>query len=567
MSDEYYQTIEIFGESEEDFLREAYNAWIESQVQNEPFWPPLPTTAPISLDDLSDLSDPLEKRPAWDDGKSAFRPFHYDTGTSKTVSPDSIAPFLELLPNLGLGGDLRNIIDGMLGKGQLNSLSDISMLFRTVFEDAIRHNRYDPRILREADIHFGAGRSVFGKEFGKLNEAKVEKTNSYLLASAHPGIYKIFSGIYIADMNARLQSFVLRAIRTEDFSMSYSDLSKMAYAAGNFAVKQGLDIVNAIDAERSIERTLSHQFRRLLDLRPAKKGKTAAELNDLGESHAILFGRRFKLRRGESREQRLTRYKKAYPSWAKERLVDLERQHLKLILATGYAYSAQSASVDDGHLKAAEELIKLAKKTPGLFNRSRDLIDIACGHDDKTAELLLQFFDKKRRRTEVLDEVYALGRTLSRLSDGRKVIRAKDKHAAELLAANAILQSGLGVPSIKNVQSAMAKQGFSVTDLLAGMKRKLLPGVSAGTKKALLDVEAKIKSASGKSGVRAELSVDDFKTAKNNLKNIFKEKLAKAAIKSAKDSGADTPVPAPKPVKTLVKKPKGSGEDGGFEKN
>ncbi|MNC80844.1 hypothetical protein D3C75_1337740 [compost metagenome] len=68
----------------------------------------------------------------------------------------------------------------------------------------------------------------------------------------------------------------------------------------------------------------------------------------------------------------------------------------------------------------------------------------------------------------------------------------------------------------------MADQGFSVTDILAGMKRKLLPGVSAGMKKALVEVETKIRSASGKAIIRDDLSVDDFKTAKKHLKNILK---------------------------------------------
>lgn len=576
MSEEHYQAVEIAGESEEVFLKEAYDAWVESQASNEPEWPPSPGAEPVDLDDISDLPDPMERRPSWDDGKSAFRPFHHDTGTSKIVSPDSIAPFLELLPNLELGGNLRGIIDGMLEKGRLHSLSDISMLFRNVCEDAIRHRKYDPRILREADTYFGDdpqilskddkegrdirhGRSLYGTDFGKLNEPNLLKTNSYVLASAHPGVYKVFLGIFIADMNARLQSFVLRAIRTEDFSMSYGDLSKMAYAAGQFAVEQGLDIVDSIDAERSIGRTIAHQFKRLLDLRPAKKGLTAAELNDMGESHAILYGRRFKLRRGETRTQRLARYKKDYPAWAKQRIVDLEKQHLKLILATGFAHSAKSATVDEGHFKAAEDLIKSAKKTPGQFSKSRDLIDIACGHDDQSAGLLLQFFDKQRRRTELMDEVFSLGRTLSRVQDGRKVIRAKDKHAGELLAANAILRSNLGVPSIKDVQSAMANRGLSVTDILAGMKRKLLPGVSAGMKKALVEVETKIRSASGKAIIRDDLSVDDFKTAKKHLKNILKDRLAKGSIKTADDKDADSLAPARKP--NSRKKPT-NGDDG-----
>lgn len=569
MSEEHYQAVEIAGESEEVFLKEAYDAWVESQASNEPEWPPSPGAEPVDLDDISDLPDPMEKRPRWDDGKSAFRPFHHDTGTSRTVSADSIAPFLELLPNLGLGGDLRGILDGMLEKGRLNSLSDISMLFRNVCEDAIRHRKYDPRILREADTYFGEGRSLFGSDFGKVNESNQLKTNSYFLASAHPGIYKVFLGIFIADMNARLQSFILRAIRTEDFSMSYNDLSKMAYAAGQFAVEQGLDIVDSIDTERSIGRTINHQFKRLLDLRPVKKGLTAAELNDMGESHAILYGRRFKLRRGETRTQRLARYKKDYPAWAKQRIVDLEKQHLKLILATGFAHSAKSATVDEGHFKAAEDLIKSAKKTPGQFSKSRDLIDIACGHDDQSAGLLLQFFDKQRRRTELMDEVFSLGRTLSRVQDGRKVIRAKDKHAGELLAANAILRSNLGVPSMKDVQSAMANQGLSVTDILAGMKRKLLPGVSAGMKKALVEVETKIRSASGKASIREDLSVDDFKTAKKHLKNILKDRLAKGSIKTADDKDADSLAPAKTSGKTPRKpssRKKPTKDDDGYER-
>ncbi|MEQ5024942.1 hypothetical protein, partial [Klebsiella pneumoniae] len=188
MSDKFYQTIEIAGESEEDFLREAYLAWLESQVADEPVWPPLQWFESDFEDDEYDLPDPFEKKTSTDDTKKVFRPFYYDTGTSKSVAPDSIAPFMELLPNLELGGELRNIIDGMVEKGRLKSLSDISMMFRSKFEDAIRHRKYDPRILREADTYFGGNRSVFDSTFGKVNEKNLDKTNSYLLASAHPAI-------------------------------------------------------------------------------------------------------------------------------------------------------------------------------------------------------------------------------------------------------------------------------------------------------------------------------------------------------------------------------------------
>lgn len=527
----------INGQSREDFFDEAYNAWLEDQISEQEIWPPF-----LGDDDLNDddiiLADPLEKRSKADDVKKLLQRFPYVSAKSKTISPDSIAPLRELLPNLELGGKFRSLIDQGISTGRIRTLTDISALFLNTFEDAIRRRRFDPSTLRHAEIHFANGRSLFSKEFGKINESNASVANSYMLGSAHPGIYKLMSGMFVADMNSRLQRLILRAIDTEDFNVAYGDLFKLAYAAGTYAVDKGLELANSKDSERAIVRTIDNAFAAIRQRLSVKKRVASSSLLDMSENQAILFGRKFRLRRGESPVQRLARYKKEYPNWAKQRIGELEKQHLKLILAVGFARSAKATSVADEHMKAAEDLIKAAKKTPGKFSKSRDLIDIACGYDHATADKLLQYFDTKKRRTELLGEIYSLGRTLSRTQEGRKVIRAKDKRVGELLAADAILRSDLGVPSVRDVRDALEEQGLSVTDTLDGMRRKILPGVSSSLKKGLIDEESKIRSASGQSMI-GDLSRDELAVAKNHLKKLLKARLAKTEVRSAKGTHAD----------------------------
>ncbi|WP_454869825.1 hypothetical protein [Pseudomonas putida] len=552
-----FQMVLINGQSQEDFFLDAYNAWLEEQISEQEVWPTFYDDENLD-EDHHVLIDPLEKRSKTDDVKKLLQRFPYISGKSKSISPDSLEPLRELLPNFELEGDFRSFIDQGLSTGRIRSLTDISSLFLSKFDDAIRHRKYDPIALRNADIHFANGVSIFSKDFGKVRESKPAVTNSYMLGSAHPGIYKLMSGIFVADMNARLQSFILRALRTEDFSARYGDLVKLAYAAGTYAVDKGIELANSRDNERKIGRSITNTFAKIRDRLAPKKRVAPSALLDMSESHAILYGRRFKLRRGESPTQRLARYKKDYPVWSKQRIAELEKQHLKVILAVGFARSANGASVTDEHLKAADDLIKSAKKTPGLFSKSRDLIDISCGRDQAAADQLLKYFDPGKRRTELLGEVFSLGRTLSRVREGRKVIRAVDKYAGELLSANAILRSDLGVPSVKDVRGALSEQGFSVTDMLAGMKRKFIPGVGSGLKKGLLQEEAKIRSAAGKSSV-GDLSLDDMSVAKDNLKKLLKARIAKTAVKSAKGDDAEN---LPK-VKTPGRKP--GDNDGEFK--
>ncbi|MNG31375.1 hypothetical protein D3C84_1171610 [compost metagenome] len=88
-------------------------------------------------------------------------------------------------------------------------------------------------------------------------------------------------------------------------------------------------------------------------------------------------------------------------------------------------------------------------------------------------------------------------------------------------------------------------------------------------KKALVEVEAKIRSASGKAAVRDDLSVDDFKTAKKHLKNVLKDRLVKGSIKTADAKDADSLTPAKASGKTPRKpnsRKKPTKDDDGYER-
>lgn len=586
MATEHYLTIQIAGEREEDFLREAYEECVEVEAQKQPVFPLPPEDVDLDYELLDDADfydasieaaddvvrspkaspNPLEKRKPWTDRADAFREFRYRTKDRDTVGPDSIQPFIDLLPNLELGGDFRDVIEGLMERGKLNSLTDLSMLFRKKLDDAIRYNRFDAAILREADTFFSSDRRVLS-HLGGHPETNLNKTNAYFLASAHPGIYKIFAGIFIADLNTRLQTRFIQAHATEDYAIAYSELSKMAYAAGAYAVEQGLADAAQLDAERTIERVVSAEFRRFSQLKAERVRRTKG-LTDLADNQALLFGRRFRLRKGEGRSQRLERYKQEYPAWAKSRIAELEKQHLRPVLAAAYARKAGALSVAPEHFKAADELIKKARTVPGTFDRVSDLISLATGNDPEISKPLLQFFDKGRRRTELLSEIYLLGRTSSRVHDGRKVILSKDRKAGDQLAADAIIRSDLGVPSMASVQEALSSTGYSVTSLLNAVKRRGIPGVSRSTTRAIEKIEQRIESAAGTPAVLGSsgMSIDDFQAAKKHLKAILRSKIKPSAVRTATDGSADV-IPKPEKPKKPKRKPKETKDDGkDFEK-
>lgn len=304
---------------------------------------------------------------------------------------------------------------------------------------------------------------------------------AYRLSSAYPGLYRKATGVFIVDVARRIAQYVDKHLSAANNTISYKELMSTVYAASRSSV---------MIAKREIQAKIQVDRKRIINLEVRTRQdikrviEAARPLHDNARTNIDLFGRSFKLRKGESASKAVTRAQREYRASVGERISSLEKHGLLPVLAAAVAAGKGASRVTASHVAQAQKLIKAAKTSYGYFSTPQDLIKTAL-NGAQGAEKLLGALNPNTRRNELLQGLQTFGRTLSRLHDGSATIRATHRTQAAQFAADVFLRAAGGVPGTEEIRRAMKASGWSTN--VAHEQNVRLRGLERGTINALGD--------------------------------------------------------------------------------
>lgn len=312
------------------------------------------------------------------------------------------------------------------------------------------------------------------KQYNAVSEA-------YRLSSAYPGLYRKATGVFIVDTAKRIAQAVAERLEFTNTTISYRELMSSVYAASKSSVMIAKREIQAkIEVDR--KRTISIQVRSRQDVK--RRIEAARSVPDMARTNIDLFGRKFKLRKGESAAKAVARAQREYRASVSDRIATLEKNGLLPVLATAVAAGKGASRVTASHVAQAQKLVKAAKTSYGYFTTPQDLIKTAL-NGAQGVEKLMGALDPSTRRNELLHGLQTFGRTLSRLHDGSATIRASHRAQAAQFAADVLLRAAGGVPRTEDIRDAMQAARWSTE--LAKQQNVRLRGLDKGTINALGD--------------------------------------------------------------------------------
>lgn len=402
---------------------------------------------------------------------------------------------------------LRRMISGT------KSLTDFSKEFLNVLVNQFGRQGIDADYLALKSGQVLPGVDPFHPKKGIYNAAnmpdiaKCENVKEYnrqcealRMSAEYPGIFRKAVGLFVLDAAKRIVLFIGEKQELNVNDISYGQLMPAVYRAAESAIAIAK---REIAAELAIvrKREISHTVRTTKDVKVAIQ--QARDAGDPNEARNIdLFGRKFRLRRGESSTQAAARARREYREGVSERINTLEKQGLLPVLAAAVAQGRGAGAVTAVDITRAQSLIKTAKTSYGAFQSPKALIEQALGGADAVSAIkqqagrdpvrsLLASLKADTRRNELLSGLQTFGRTLSRLQDKSASIKASNKAQAAQFAADALLKSGFEPPNVLAIRAAMRGQGWTLED--ARQQNVRLRGLDKGIVNALGEPASKLK--------------------------------------------------------------------------
>lgn len=408
-----------------------------------------------------------------------------------------------------------------------NDLLDFSKQFLNMLDRRIERNGADSVYLSSS-----SKRNIFNtampdldtfREKGELTSKSYKEYNKQCealrLNTEYPGIYKAATGLFVLDAAKRIVQVIAEKQDLGINEISYRQMMGATNKAAESAIQLAKREIRA-GLTLNLKREIEQHYRTTRDLKVAIK-EAKVDRNELG--NIDLFGRSFKLKRGETIAQAATRANREYKKSVADRIDKLEGQGLLPVLAAAAAQGRGGASVTQADIKAAQALIKAAKTSYGFYQSPKALIEQALGGkvavDRITAQggrdpvsSLLAALKADTRRNELLKGLQTFGRTLSRLDDKSASIKASHKVQAAQFAADALLKSGFAPPSVSAIRQAMTAQNWSLAEATKQSVR--LRGLERGIVNALGDPAPAMKASARQAkqavqeAVKATVTVD-----------------------------------------------------------
>lgn len=283
---------------------------------------------------------------------------------------------------------------------------------------------------------------------------------AYRQLTQFPGLHRKMTGIFILDGAKRLVQYFNERNKSSSHSITFRSTLGPVFAASESALMLAKREITAkihVDLKRKIE----IRVRTNADLKKAIKSAMPSDPN--AQKNIDLFGRTFRLKKGESLAKAATRAKKEYKKSVADRISTLEKQGLLPVLAAAVAQARGASTVTAADVKQAQAIIKAAKTSFNYYKSPRDLVLKALG-SDKGIDKLMAALDSSTRRHELVMGLQTFGRTMSRLHDGSATIKAANRNQGAQFAADALLRSAFDVPGVELIRGSMKSFGWSMTD-------------------------------------------------------------------------------------------------------